>query len=89
MKQNETLLEVKKLGKRFGGNWAIKEVDITIKENEIIGVIGPNGAGKTTLFNMMTGFLNPTEGEVFLKVKILQNYHPMKYVKVEFQEHSK
>ncbi|MEH7014124.1 ABC transporter ATP-binding protein [Neobacillus niacini] len=73
MPQNKTLLEVKKLGKRFGGNWAIKDVDISINQNEIIGVIGPNGAGKTTLFNMMTGFLKPTEGEVFLRNKDITN----------------
>lgn len=69
MNPNKTLLKVEKIGKRFGGNWAIRGVDITINQNELIGVIGPNGAGKTTLFNMMTGFLNPTEGEVFFKEK--------------------
>ncbi|NWQ43417.1 ABC transporter ATP-binding protein [Bacillus sp. EB106-08-02-XG196] len=67
------MLEVKNLGKRFGGNWAIKDVDISINKNDLIGVIGPNGAGKTTLFNMMTGFLKPTEGEVYFKGKDITN----------------
>lgn len=64
---SELLLDITNVGKRFGGNWAVRNVDMKVNKGEIVGVIGPNGAGKTTLFNMITCFLRPTEGEVFFK----------------------
>ncbi|MDR2110807.1 MAG: ATP-binding cassette domain-containing protein, partial [Spirochaetaceae bacterium] len=61
-----SLLEIKRLGIRFGGLWALSEVSFTVDQNEILGVIGPNGAGKTTLFNVITGFYKPSNGEILL-----------------------
>lgn len=61
------LLETKGLTKYFGGLPAVKNLDLTINEGEIVGLIGPNGAGKTTAFNMMSGYLKPTEGQIFFK----------------------
>ncbi|MFS0644123.1 ABC transporter ATP-binding protein [Siminovitchia sp. 179-K 8D1 HS] len=61
------LLEVKQLTKRFGGVTAVDNVDFHVNDGEIVAVIGPNGAGKTTLFNMISCFIQPTEGEVFYK----------------------
>ena len=58
------VLEGRGLSKRFGGLWALKKVDFRLEEGEILGLIGPNGSGKTTLFNLVTGFLRPTEGRV-------------------------
>jgi branched-chain amino acid transport system ATP-binding protein len=58
------LLEVKELTRTFGGLAAVRDVTFGIESGEIVGLIGPNGAGKTTLFNVMTGFLSPTRGEV-------------------------
>jgi branched-chain amino acid transport system ATP-binding protein len=58
------LLEVKELTRTFGGLAAVRDVNFGIESGEIVGLIGPNGAGKTTLFNVMTGFLSPTRGEV-------------------------
>lgn len=49
---------------KFGGLTAVSDLDITVGENEIVGLIGPNGAGKTTAFNMITGVYKPTEGKV-------------------------
>lgn len=63
-----SLLEVKDLTKNFGGLTAVSDVDISIKENELIGLIGPNGAGKTTLFNLLTGVYEPSEGAISLNV---------------------
>jgi branched-chain amino acid transport system ATP-binding protein len=57
-------LDIKKLTKRFGGLVAVADVDIKIREGEIISVIGPNGAGKTTVFNMVTGFYRPDHGSI-------------------------
>ena len=60
------VLEMRKLGIRFGGLQAAEDVDIVLNEREIVGLIGPNGAGKTTVFNMLTGVYLPTEGDVIL-----------------------
>ncbi len=50
-----TLLEVRTLSKRFGGYFAVADMDLTVRKHSIHAVIGPNGAGKTTLFNLITG----------------------------------
>jgi len=55
----------------FTGFWALKDVSLEIYQGEILGVIGRNGAGKTTLLNIITGFLSPTDGRVFIKGKVL------------------
>lgn len=62
------LLTVNDLTKNFGGLAAVSHVNITLEENELIGLIGPNGAGKTTLFNLLTGVYEPSSGDVLLKI---------------------
>jgi len=61
---SEPLLELRKLSKAFGGLAVINELDLEVREGEIVSVIGPNGAGKTTLFNLITGLYRPDSGEV-------------------------
>lgn len=60
------VLEVTSLSRNFGGLRALNDVDLTVRQGEIVALIGPNGAGKTTFFNCITGIYTPTEGDVFL-----------------------
>jgi ABC-type branched-subunit amino acid transport system ATPase component/ABC-type branched-subunit amino acid transport system permease subunit len=60
------LLEVSGMHKRFGGLVAVKDISFSIGAGEILGLIGPNGAGKTTLFNLVSGTLPASGGEVRL-----------------------
>jgi len=58
------LLEVRELGKAFGGVAAIADLSFAVPEGSIYAVIGPNGAGKTTLFNMLSGVYVPSDGAI-------------------------
>jgi len=58
------ILEVKGVGKRFGGLQALSEVNLSVKENSVHAIIGPNGAGKSTLLNCLVGKLIPDTGSV-------------------------
>ena len=60
-----SLLRVENVTRRFDGLVAIDDVSFTVTAGRITAIIGPNGAGKTTLFNVISGFLPPTEGRVF------------------------
>jgi branched-chain amino acid transport system ATP-binding protein len=57
-----SLLEVRGLSKRFGGLYAIRDLDLDVNDGEIVSIIGPNGAGKTTFFNVITGIYEPDGG---------------------------
>lgn len=66
-KDNSTtapILEIRNLTQRFGGLTAISDFNISLGNNQMAGLIGPNGAGKTTIFNLVSGFYQPTEGEI-------------------------
>lgn len=63
------ILRTKTLTKCFGGLAAVHRVDLIVDEGSVHAVIGPNGAGKSTLFNLITGFLDPSDGKVFFKGK--------------------
>ena len=64
-----SLLDVRGVSKNFRGLAAISDVSFAIAEGSITSIIGPNGAGKSTLFNLVTGYLAPTAGEVRFKDK--------------------
>jgi lipopolysaccharide export system ATP-binding protein len=60
------VLVTKGLTKTFGRRVVVDNVDLDIKQGEIVGLLGPNGAGKTTTFNMIVGLVNPKQGEIYL-----------------------
>ena len=62
-----SLFSVKDLSVRFGGLLAIDSLSFEVREGEVLSLIGPNGAGKTTAFNAITGYLQPTAGNVFFE----------------------
>ncbi|MGR3660400.1 MAG: ABC transporter ATP-binding protein [Paracoccaceae bacterium] len=61
------LMEMKNITLRFGGVVAIKDISFDIRQGEIRAIIGPNGAGKSSMLNVISGFYNPQEGEVWFK----------------------
>jgi branched-chain amino acid transport system permease protein len=65
--RGEPLLEVRDIRKAFGGLVAVKDITFSIRAGEIVGLIGPNGAGKSTTFNLISGVLPLTSGEVHLR----------------------
>ncbi|MCI8485545.1 MAG: ABC transporter ATP-binding protein [Clostridia bacterium] len=58
------MIQVKNVTKKYGSFVAIKNFSFEIKHGEVIGLLGPNGAGKSTTMNMLTGFIEPTEGSI-------------------------
>jgi len=60
------VIEVKNITKKYGNFTAVDNINFKIEEGEIIGLLGPNGAGKSTTMNMITGYIEPTEGEIIV-----------------------
>ena len=60
------MIEVKNVTKRYGSFTAVDNISFTVKDGEVIGFLGPNGAGKSTTMNMITGFIEPSEGSVII-----------------------
>ena len=75
------ILEGKNVTKHFGGLAAVHQVDFDIHEGEVVGLIGPNGAGKTTLFNLISGSLPTTGGEIRYKGKKITGLKPYQICK--------
>jgi branched-chain amino acid transport system ATP-binding protein len=72
------ILEAKNLTKAFGGLVAVDDVSLNIQAKTMHAIIGPNGAGKTTLFNLLSGVMPPTQGEVFYKGENITSLPPYK-----------
>lgn len=73
------LMEARGVVKKFGGLTAVNQVSLHVNAGEICSLIGPNGAGKTTLFNLISGVLRPSSGEVFFKENIMARERPENY----------
>jgi branched-chain amino acid transport system ATP-binding protein len=75
MPSNELILQTKNLSKDFGALKAVNDVTLGVGFG-VHSIIGPNGAGKTTLFNLLTGFLKPTKGNIFYQGAEITNLAP-------------
>jgi len=67
-------LEIINLTKKFGGQIALNNINVSIKNNEIIGLLGPNGAGKSTLMKSIVGALNVEQGQIVLNGKDISKH---------------
>lgn len=72
----KSVLEVREITRRFGGLVAVNKVSFAVQKNEIFGLIGPNGAGKTTLFNLITGLMPPSEGQLICEGEEITKLRP-------------
>ena len=70
------MLEIQNITKSFGGIMALSEVSFRIPEGSFVGLIGPNGSGKTTIFNVISGALKPTRGEVAFQGRTISGLNP-------------
>ncbi|MDP6043132.1 MAG: ABC transporter ATP-binding protein [Dehalococcoidales bacterium] len=76
MKDTTPILEIKDVVKDFGGLRAVNRCSFQVQPGTITGLIGPNGAGKTTLFNLITGFLKCTSGQILSQGKRIDGLLP-------------
>jgi branched-chain amino acid transport system ATP-binding protein len=76
----EPLLVLTGVTKRFGGLAAVQDVDLEVKQREVVSIIGPNGAGKTTVFNLITSIYRPTSGDIRLAGQSLVGLSPDRVV---------
>ncbi|WP_261303526.1 ABC transporter ATP-binding protein [Paenibacillus andongensis] len=60
------MLEVKQVSKLYENDRGVHNIDFSMQRGEIVGFLGPNGAGKTTTMRMITGYLNPTHGQIWV-----------------------
>jgi len=70
------LLKTQQLGVKFGGLLALDSFNLALPSGGLYGLIGPNGAGKTTVFNLLSGFLHPTQGDMVFAGQDLQKLPP-------------
>ena len=60
------MIEVKNVTKKYGSSLAVDNISFDVKDGEVVGFLGPNGAGKSTTMNMITGFIEPTKGQIIV-----------------------
>ena len=75
------ILETKELCKNFGSLEAVCRVDLNLEKGELRSIIGPNGAGKTTFFNVLTGMLAPSSGDILFKGESIAGLPPHQVAK--------
>jgi len=73
---NEPLIEIKNISAGYNGSKIIENINLTVFENDFLGIIGPNGGGKSTLLKVIIGLLKSEKGEVIFKRKVKFGYLP-------------
>ena len=73
---SDSILELENLRKNFGGVVAVSDLSLKIRRGTVSSMIGPNGAGKTTIFNLVTGFLSPSSGQIYFAGRRLNKIKP-------------
>lgn len=73
---SEEILKLVKLTKKFGGLTAVKDFSMTLNKGELLGLIGPNGAGKTTTFNLISGNLAVSSGNIIYQNNDITDLRP-------------
>jgi branched-chain amino acid transport system ATP-binding protein len=76
------LLELDRVALSFGGLRALRDLELHVREKEVVSVIGPNGAGKTTVFNVITGVYTPDGGDIRLDGQSLVGMTPYKITRL-------
>ncbi|MES2534263.1 MAG: ABC transporter ATP-binding protein [Pseudomonadota bacterium] len=76
------LLDARNVSKQFGGLKAVSDVSLVVNRGEICSLIGPNGAGKTTMFNLISGVLKPSGGEVFFNERSMAQEKAAHYARL-------
>lgn len=71
-----TIFSAEHLHMQFGGLRAVDNLSMQLKEGELVGLIGPNGAGKTTVFNLIMGYLKPTQGKIIFQKQEINGLKP-------------
>jgi len=71
-----SVLRIQNLAKEFDGIKAVDDLSLEVEDNSVVALVGPNGSGKTTIFNLVTGFLRPDNGRVFLNGKNITPLSP-------------
>ncbi|MEM7424503.1 MAG: ABC transporter ATP-binding protein, partial [Pseudomonadota bacterium] len=73
---SEPLVQFQEVVKRFGDFTAVKRMDLDIHQGEFIALMGPSGCGKTTTLRMLAGLEQPTEGEIRLAGRVMNDVKP-------------
>ena len=68
---SDKLINATNLKKSFDQFIAVDNIDLSVSRGEVVGFLGPNGAGKSTTMKMLTGFLEPDNGQIFINNIIL------------------
>lgn len=74
--ESTPVLEIRNMTQQFGGLRAVSDFNVRLMPGEFTGLIGPNGAGKTTVFNLVSGFYQPTEGQILVNGKMTAGLKP-------------
>ena len=70
------LVQFRNVLKKFGSFTAVKNINLDIEAEEFIAIMGPSGCGKTTMLRMLAGLETPSEGEILIDGKVLNNVKP-------------